>query len=97
MSGPRVLHLWDVSGEPLPYRARMDLCPTCFESIFAGRVDATFRLADDSLADVFDVPGWICTACDELYLAPRWIDLLGLEGARCVVAVASEAGLAAPA
>ena len=79
----------------LAYRALMDLCPTCHGSIFAGRVDATFRLADETLADVFDVPGWICVTCDELYLAPRWIDLLGLEGARCLVAIATEAGLVA--
>ncbi|HEY6057941.1 MAG TPA: YgiT-type zinc finger protein [Candidatus Limnocylindrales bacterium] len=71
----------------------MDICPSCRGSVFAGRVDATFRLVDESLADVFDVPGWICVLCDELYLAPRWIDLLGLEGARCLVAIATEAGL----
>ena len=67
-----------------------DRCTSCRRPLAWGRFEARFRLADGRTRDLFDLPGCLCRACGILFVDPRLLDLAGLDGARCVMAIESE-------
>ncbi len=67
-----------------------DQCLTCGRTLAWGRYEATFRLPNGHTRNLVELPGCVCGTCDMLYLDPRLIELAGLTGARCVMAIESE-------
>ena len=70
---------------PLP-----DRCASCHRPLAWGRFEARFRLSDGRSRDLVDVPGCLCRPCGILFVDPRLLELAGLAGARCVMAIESE-------
>ncbi len=67
-----------------------DLCASCDRPLAWGRFEARFRLRDGRSRDLLDVPGCLCRRCGILFVDPRLLELAGLAGARCVMAIESE-------
>jgi hypothetical protein len=67
-----------------------DRCPSCGGTIAWGRYEASFRLPSGRTRNLVDVPGCVCASCAVLYVDPRLIQLAGLTGARCLMAIESE-------
>jgi hypothetical protein len=69
-----------------------DRCATCNRAVAWGRYEASFRLPSGRIRNLVDLPGCVCPSCSVLYLDPRLIELAGLTGARCLMAIESETG-----
>ena len=74
-----------------------DRCDTCSRPMEWGRFEARFRLPDGRSRDLVEIPGCLCRPCAILFIDPRLLELAGLGGARCVMAIESERTSAARA
>ena len=67
-----------------------DRCPRCSRTLILTRFDTTFRMSDRSERLCFGVPGGLCKGCAQLYIDPDLIELLDLDGGRCVFAIETD-------
>ena len=65
-------------------------CPRCQKSTVDSVFDICFRGEAAAEKLVFAVPGSMCGHCQQLWLGEAWIDLLDLQGWRCVFAIESD-------
>lgn len=65
-------------------------CPHCARQLVITRFDATFRLTDATERLCFGIPGGLCDECQQLFIDPELVELLGLSSGHCVFAIESD-------